>query len=103
MLKFSILCCLLLRDYGFFDWTIPEVNTKEGKIKITSIMNDDIKDENEKAFELNAKPLTIFKSPLIGAKWMPYATQLIRWESFNMPSDYINIYISYFPFTINLS
>ena len=31
-------------DYGFFDWTIPEVNTKEGKIKITSIMNDDIKD-----------------------------------------------------------
>ena len=59
-----------------------------------SFGNDDIKDENEKAFELNAKPLTIFKSPLIGAKWMPYATQLIRWESFNMPSDYINIYIS---------
>ncbi len=81
-------------DYGFFNWEIPELNSKEGKIRITSVVNDNIKDENEKVFELNANPLTVFKAPLAGSQWMPYATQLIRWESYNMPSDYINIYLS---------
>ena len=81
-------------DYGIYDWVIPEFNSKESALKVQSVSNETIMDHNIKYFELNANPLTIFNSPLKDARWVPYATQLIKWKSFNMPSEFINIYLS---------
>ena len=81
-------------DYGVYDWDVPQLNSKEAIIKIQSSSNEFIKDQNKKYFELNANPLTIFSSPLYEDRWIPYATQLIKWKSYNMPSDFVNIYLS---------
>ena len=81
-------------DYGMYNWMVPEINSKETILKIQGIANEKIYDQNESHIELNANPLIIFNSPLKNARWLPYATQLLKWDSFNMPSDFVNIYLS---------
>lgn len=81
-------------DVGIFDLTVPEITSTKSLIKIESPSDPGIFDQTDRYLHLTADPLILIDSPITGDKWMPGGMQMIRWRSFNLPGNKVNIYYS---------
>ncbi|MBL7109513.1 MAG: hypothetical protein ISS11_04645 [Candidatus Marinimicrobia bacterium] len=79
---------------GLYDWEIPEVLSENCHIKISSTENTEISDVSDLPFTITTSPLIYVNTPNKGDIWDAGETYRVKWDSYNLESNMVNILYS---------
>ncbi|MDA3861657.1 MAG: hypothetical protein PF445_10555 [Melioribacteraceae bacterium] len=73
-----------LASSGSYDWTVPNVNSTQSKIRISDAADSDPIDESNATFRIKQAGTLKLISPASGANWVAGELNRIEWESDNI-------------------